>query len=139
MTVVNFWEVKKLDEMGDSEWEQLCDNCGLCCLEKIQDPDTGAVKVTPVACRFMDTFNCSCIIYKDRFTIEPDCLKINPQNIINLKWLPKTCAYRLISEGKKLEWWHPLVSGDPETVHEAGISIRGRALPYGYYPPEDFL
>jgi len=131
---IHFWEIKHLDEMSNPEWDLLCDNCGLCCLEKIEHPGTGQINVTPMACRFLDTFDCSCIIYEERFTIEPDCIKINPQNVNDFSWLPKTCAYRRVYEGKSLESWHPLISGDPKTVHEAGISVRGKALPYGYYP-----
>ncbi|MFC1494409.1 YcgN family cysteine cluster protein [Thermodesulfobacteriota bacterium] len=129
---IRFWEIKNLDEMSDREWDLLCDNCGRCCLEKIEDPDTGRIKMMPIACRFLDTFNCSCIIYENRLEIEPDCLRIYPQNIMDFTWLPETCAYRRIYEGKGLEWWHHLISGDPETVHEAEISVRGKALPYGY-------
>lgn len=135
---IYFWETKDLDEMSDQEWDLLCDNCGLCCLEKIQNPDTGRIKITPVACRFLDTVNCTCIIYEERLEVEPDCLKMNPQNIKDFTWLPKTCAYRRVYEGKGLEWWHPLISGNPETVHEAGISVRGKALPFGYHLPEDY-
>ncbi len=133
-----FWEIKKLVEMSDSEWDLLCDKCGLCCLEKVEDSDTGQIKTTPVACRFLDAFDCSCIIYEERFEVEPDCLKLNYQNIGDFKWLPETCAYRRIFEGRRLEWWHHLISGNPETIHEAGISVRGRALPYGYHPLEDY-
>ena len=132
-----FWEIKKLDEMSDHEWDMLCDKCGICCLEKIEDPETGHIKKTPIACRFLDTTNCTCIIYEERLEVEPDCLKMNPRNIMDFTWLPKTCAYRRIYEGEGLEWWHPLISGNPETVHEAGISMRGRALPYGQTFPEE--
>lgn len=135
---IRFWEVKKLDDMSDQEWTLLCDNCGKCCLEKIEDSETGKIKVTPIPCRFLDTFNCSCIIYEERLEVEPDCLKLDPQGIMDIDWLPETCAYRRIYEGKCLEWWHHLVSGDPETVHEAGISVRGRALPYGNHSLEDY-
>ena len=127
-----FWKTKQLDEMSNHEWDMLCDNCGQCCMEKVEDPETGCIKKTAIACRFLDINNCSCIIYEDRLEVEPDCLKMSPQNIKDFTWLPKTCAYRRIYEGRHLEWWHPLISGDPDTVHEAGISVRGRAVPFGY-------
>ena len=132
-----FWEQKKLDEMSEREWDMLCDNCGICCLEKIEDPETGRIKKTLISCKFLDTINCTCFIYDERLEIEPDCLKMNPQNIMDFTWLPKTCAYRRIYEGKGLEWWHHLISGSYETVHEAGISVRGRVVPYGYTFEED--
>ena len=128
-----FWKTKPLSQMNDNEWDLLCDNCGKCCLEKTEDPQTGKIEVTPIACRFLNINDCTCIIYGERFSVEPDCLKITPENIPDFTWLPKSCAYRRISEGLDLEWWHPLVSGDPESVHRAGIPVRGRA--YGYVKP----
>lgn len=136
---IRFWEVKKLDEISDQEWDLLCDNCGICCLEKIENSETGKIEVTPIPCRFLDSSNCRCIIYEERLEVEPECLKLDPQNITDFDWLPETCAYRRIYEGKGLEWWHHLISGDPETVHEAGISVRGRVLPYGCRSLEDYL
>ena len=130
-----FWKIKPLDQMSDEEWELLCDNCGKCCLEKTEDPQTGKIEVIPIACRFLDTYNCTCILYEERFSIEPDCLKITPANISEFKWLPRSCAYRRLSEGHGLEWWHRLVSGDPDSVHSAGISVRGRVSPYGCVRP----
>lgn len=137
--IVHFWEKKQLSQMSESEWDSLCDKCGNCCLEKIEDSNTGRIEVTKIACRFLDIYNCRCIIYEERLSTEPDCIKLKPKNIKDLHWLPQTCAYRRIYEGKKLESWHPLISGDPEAVHQAGISVRGRALPYGYYPFEEDL
>ena len=130
-----FWLTKPLNRMNNVEWDLLCDNCGKCCLEKIEDPQTGKIEVMPIACRFLNMNDCTCIIYEDRFSIEPDCLKITPDNIKTFKWLPRSCAYRRIVEGRDLAWWHPLVSGDPESVHRAGISVKGRALPHGYVKP----
>lgn len=130
-----FWKTKSLDQMSDDEWELLCDNCGKCCLEKTEDTQTGKIEVTPISCRFLDTEHCTCIIYEERFAVEPDCLKVRPDNISEFKWLPGSCAYRRLYEGRDLEWWHHLVSGDPDSVHRAGISVRGRVLPYGCVKP----
>ena len=130
-----FWKKKPLNQLSSSEWELLCDNCGKCCLEKTEDPQTGKIEFTPIACRFLNINNCACIIYEERLAVEPDCLKITPENIPDFKWLPKSCAYRRIAEGYDLEWWHPLVSGDTESVHRAGISVRDRVFPYGYVKP----
>jgi uncharacterized protein len=132
-----FWEIKKLHEMSACEWDLLCDKCGKCCLEKTEDSNTGQIRISQIACRFLDTINCSCIIYEERLETEPDCLKLDPHNIKDFTWLPQTCAYRRIYEGKSLEWWHHLISENTETVHEAGISVRGKVLPYGYHPSED--
>jgi uncharacterized cysteine cluster protein YcgN (CxxCxxCC family) len=123
-----YWETKSLKEMTRAEWESLCDNCGLCCLHRVQDGKTGKVKLLAVACQHLDPSICRCSIYEKRFKIEPDCLELSPDKIRRLKKLPYTCAYRSLVEGRKLEWWHPLVSGDPNTVHEAGISVQGKVL-----------
>lgn len=130
-----FWKTKTLNQMSDEEWDLLCDRCGRCCLEKTEDPQTGKIEVIPIACRFLNINDCTCIIYEERFSVEPNCLKITPKNISDFKWLPETCAYRRISEGHDLKWWHPLVSGGSESVHNAGISVRGRVMPYGYVKP----
>lgn len=123
-----FWVEKSLQEMDQAEWESLCDGCGRCCLLKLQDFDTGEVSYTSVACRLLDLDKCVCTKYEERRRLVPDCVKLNPNNIAELKWMPATCAYRLLYEGKPLEPWHHLVSGSRETVHEAGISIRHRAI-----------
>jgi uncharacterized cysteine cluster protein YcgN (CxxCxxCC family) len=126
-TLKPFWERKSLGEMTREEWESLCDGCGRCCLKKLQDEATGKVVYTDVACRLLDLERCRCTRYADRASHVPDCVELTPDKLAELGWLPRTCAYRRLAEGKGLEWWHPLVSRDPETVRRAGISIRGRA------------
>jgi uncharacterized cysteine cluster protein YcgN (CxxCxxCC family) len=121
-----FWQVKTLGEMSDGEWESLCDGCGRCCLVKLEDEDTGEIHTTDVSCRLFDAGTCRCIDYANRHTRVSDCIKLEPGNISDLGWLPATCAYRLVWEGKPLHDWHPLVSGRAESVHEAGISVRGQ-------------
>jgi len=132
-----FWKVKTLEEMTAEEWEALCDGCGVCCLEKFEDVETGEVEVTAIACEYLDTTSSRCLVYGDRTRVAHDCIRLTPERVRDLVWLPETCAYRLIDEGKDLFWWHPLVSGDPETVHEAGISVRGRVTPGPLVPPEN--
>lgn len=121
-----FWKRKTLQEMTPEEWESLCDGCARCCLYKLQDDDTGEIYYTNVVCRLLDTFRCRCTAYNQRAKLMPTCLVLTPDLVKQLEWMPKTCAYRLVAEGKDLEWWHPLVSGDPNSVHAAGISVRYR-------------
>lgn len=123
-----FWRTKSLDELNEQEWESLCDGCGRCCLNKLEDWDTGEISWTNVACRLFDEKSCRCGDYPNRHANVPDCIALTPENVPELTWLPPTCGYRLVAEGRDLYWWHWLVSGDPDTVHEAGISARGRTL-----------
>jgi uncharacterized cysteine cluster protein YcgN (CxxCxxCC family) len=136
-----FWKTKSLEEMTSAEWESLCDGCGKCCLAKLEDEDTGEIHWTSVGCRLFDEKSCRCHDYSNRFAKVDDCVGLTPQNVGTIAWLPSTCAYRLLAEGHDLYWWHPLVSGDPETVHGAGISVRGRitALESDLGEPEDYF
>ncbi len=126
--MTKFWQNKKLTEMNPTEWESLCDGCGLCCLHKLQDVDTREVSQTGIACELLNCDTCQCNDYANRFEKVDDCVQLSPDNLEALDWLPETCAYRLVNEGKDLYDWHPLVSGSAESVHEAGISARGKAI-----------
>jgi uncharacterized protein len=136
-----FWKIKTLEAMTPAEWESLCDGCGKCCLSKLEDEDTGAIYWTSVGCRLFDAETCRCSDYVNRLARVPDCVGLTPQNVRTISWLPKTCAYRLVAEGHDLYWWHRLVSGSAETVHEAGISMRGRvsASETDLAEPDDYV
>ncbi len=123
-----FWKDKPLSAMTLEEWEALCDGCGICCLFKVEDEDTGAVQLTNVACRYLDLDHGRCQLYEVRGSAMPSCIKLTPSKVEKLKWLPETCAYRLIMAGRPLPAWHPLISGDPLSVHRAGISVLGRVM-----------
>ena len=118
-----FWRSKSLEEMNPQEWESLCDGCALCCLHKVEDEDTREVFYTTVVCHLLDFDNCRCTRYEDRCTLVPDCVKLRPQDVDAFHWLPPSCAYRLVHEGKDLPDWHPLVSGRQETVIEENASV----------------
>ncbi|MBB2971170.1 YcgN family cysteine cluster protein [Mesorhizobium sp. RMAD-H1] len=136
-----FWQTKTLEELSRKEWESLCDGCGQCCLHKLQDEDTDEIYWTSVACTLLDTDSCQCSDYPNRKKKVPDCVFLTPEIVEEADWLPKTCAYRLVAQGQDLYWWHPLVSGDPNTVHEAGISVRGKVTAFDHEmeSDEDYL
>lgn len=137
MSDLPFWKTKTLREMTDAEWESLCDGCGRCCLLKLQDEDTDRVYYTDVACRLLDCDSCRCGDYENRKAHVPDCVRLTPDAVEDLGWLPLTCGYRLVRDGKDLAWWHPLVSGSPDTVHAAGVSVRGRVVSEEAVPLEE--
>ncbi len=122
-----FWRVKSLEQMTRDEWESLCDGCARCCLVKLEDEDTGEIHLTRLACRLLDHGSCRCGDYENRHSVVSDCVAIDADKVRRLEWLPASCAYRRVAEGRDLAWWHPLVSGDPNTVHQAGVSVRGWA------------
>lgn len=124
MTKTAYWQTKTLQQMTFEEWENLCDGCGRCCLHKLEDEETDEVYYTSVACQLLDTQSCQCKNYQNRKELVPACTKLTIKDIPHFKWLPDTCAYRLIAEGKPLPEWHPLVSGSAESVHAAGVSVR---------------
>jgi len=134
-----FWRAKTLNEMSAEEWDALCDGCGICCLEKLRDEETNEVHLTSVACPFLDVFTCRCTVYRHRWVACPDCLRITPESVREADWLPGTCAYVRLAEGRTLAWWHPLISGDPETVHKAGVSVRNKAISGKHVHPDDLL
>jgi uncharacterized cysteine cluster protein YcgN (CxxCxxCC family) len=124
--------------MSPTEWESLCDGCGRCCLNKLEYEDTGEIEWTNVACRLFDDASCRCRDYPNRHRRVPDCLALTARNVPHLSWLPPTCGYRLVAEGRDLYWWHPLVSGDTETVHAAGVSVQGRTVSEADVPVSEF-
>lgn len=120
-----FWQAKSLRQMDRAEWESLCDGCGKCCVHKLEDEDTGELVATNVACRLLDRRTGRCKDYRNRRAYVPECVRLTPEKVLELDWLPSTCAYLLLAEGKDLPDWHPLITGDPESVHAAGQSVRG--------------
>lgn len=126
---VPFWRRKTLTEMTRGEWESLCDGCAKCCLFKLEDEDTGEIHQTNVCCQLLDLDTCRCTRYGERSKLVPSCVTLEPHHLDEFDWLPTTCAYRLLHEGEDLPDWHPLVSGDPNSVAESGHSIRERCIP----------
>jgi len=126
--MTSFWQNISLANMDATQWESLCDGCGKCCLHKLEDEDSGEVFVCNIACKLMNVETCRCQDYRNRKKRVPDCTVLTVGHIAEFHWLPETCAYRLLAEGKPLFEWHPLISGDASTVHYAGISVRGRVV-----------
>ena len=122
---MSFWKTTPLNKMTRAQWESLCDGCGKCCVHKLEDEDTGELMATNVACRLLDRRTGQCKDYRNRKAHIPECVRLTPAMIPKLDWLPSTCAYLLVYDGKPLPTWHPLVSGDPESVHKARQSVRG--------------
>ena len=122
------WSKNDFQLMSRQEWEQLCDGCARCCLQKIEFEDTGEIVYTRIACRYLDQQSCRCRVYADRTRLVPACHRLTPDNLDDVYFMPETCAYRLLAQGQKLPAWHPLVSGTSGTVHDARISVRGRVV-----------
>ena len=138
MSAQPFWETTSLKDMTRKQWESLCDGCALCCLHKLEDEDTEEVYYTDVHCRYMDTANCNCTVYLERQKKVPNCVWLTPDQASEFHWLPDSCAYRVLAEGRKLADWHPLISGDPNSVHEAGVSIKGKGVADDQVAEEDW-
>jgi len=135
---LSFWRDKSLTEMSDAEWEALCDGCARCCMIKLEDEDTAEVHYTALVCNLLDIERCRCTRYPARHELVPDCIEFSADLAATLAWLPHTCAYRRLAEGRGLADWHPLVSGRPDSVHEAGISVRGRVIPARLVDEDDY-
>ena len=123
-----WWETTALGDMDDSQWESLCDGCAKCCLVKLEDYDSGEIYYTNVSCQLLDTESCRCADYAGRHRLVDDCIKLDRHNVKTLQWLPQSCSYRLLAEGKPLPDWHHLRTGDREMVHNYGASLRGRVI-----------
>lgn len=135
---VPFWKSKTLEQLSREEWEALCDGCARCCMVKLEDDDTSEIHLTRLACSMLVVKTCRCSDYPNRFSLMPDCIDITVEKVRAIKWLPVTCAYRVVDEGRDLAWWHPLVSGTPDTVHQAGISVKSFAMSEKRVKPENY-
>ncbi len=138
VVTTEFWRNKALDQLNSAEWEALCDGCGLCCMNKLEDWDTGEIFWTNVACTLLDGRTCRCKDYSNRFDHVPDCINLDAETVKKTPWLPATCAYLLVHEGKELFSWHPLISGDDQSVHEANISVKNQTISEDHVPVEEF-
>lgn len=133
-----FWEQYPLEELTAEEWEALCDGCGQCCLLKFQDDETGELAVLNLACELLDIHSCRCSDYANRLERVLECTQLTPERVDEFRWLPRSCAYRRVAEGRKLAAWHPLLSGDPERVHRKGVSVRSFAVSSRGVPEEHY-
>lgn len=131
-----FWEGRTLESLNPQEWEALCDGCGRCCLHKVIDDDD-QLYLTRVACHLLDVEACRCKRYDERLTIVPECLDLTPRLVHSLPWLPSTCAYKRVALGQPLPWWHPLLTGASEQMHEAGASVKDQAVSEDEIDPDD--
>jgi uncharacterized cysteine cluster protein YcgN (CxxCxxCC family) len=136
--VSEWYNTLSLEQLDEQQWEALCDGCAKCCLHKLEDEDSGEIFYTRIRCRYLDEATCRCSDYSRRSELVPNCIHLSRDNARDLTWLPSTCAYRLRGAGEPLPQWHPLVSGRDASVHEAGISIRGRALSDEYVHPDGY-
>lgn len=128
MAALPFWQTKKLSQMTEAEWEAICDGCGKCCLVKLQDEETNEIAFTDIACRLLDTDDCHCRHYQQRLELVPDCVKLTKDNLAQINFMPPSCSYRLLNEGKPLPDWHPLVTGKTDSTRLAGRSVSGRVV-----------
>ncbi len=139
----HYWETIPLEKMSPWQWESLCDGCACCCLLKLEDEDSGEVARTSVGCRLLDTASCLCQDYSHRLTLVPGCVKLTASNLPEIlnkqNWLPDSCTYRLVYEGKSLPDWHPLITGSVESVHRAGVSVKGFVVSEDYVHPDQLL
>ena len=135
----NFWQTKTLEQMAPDEWESLCDGCGLCCLVKIEDEDTGEVFNTSASCRQLNVETCRCHDYENRLTGVPMCIQLTLENVPQLDWLPETCAYKRLNMGQLLPSWHPLITKNKNSVHEAGFSAKWFAQSEEYVHPDQLV
>lgn len=136
--MTDWWNRKSLAELDPNEWELLCDGCARCCLHKLEDGDSGEIYFTRVSCRYLDEKLCRCTEYAQRLALVPECVSLDPCTSMEFDWLPSTCAYRLRAHGEPLPDWHPLVSGDQHSVHEAGISVRGKVVSEDFVHPDGY-
>lgn len=135
----HFWETKTLDQMSFDEWESLCDGCGLCCLVKVEDEDSGEIFNTTVSCHLLDIETCRCLDYKNRLSEAPMCTQLTLANLSQMTWLPETCAYKRLDAGQALPEWHPLITKKQNSVHEAGVSVKWFAQSEEYIHPEELF
>jgi uncharacterized cysteine cluster protein YcgN (CxxCxxCC family) len=138
MGVADWWHEKSLDELSTVQWEALCDGCAKCCLHKLEDENSGEIAYTKVRCRYLQEETCQCTDYENRSILVSNCIDLRPADLDALNWLPTTCAYRLRAQDLPLPEWHPLVSGNRDSVHVAGVSIRGRAISDEYVHPDGY-